>query len=172
MSAQPFTIYRSGLADETYASYAMPARTRSFARSPERTAGGSVRVLGDLLEVPSELPVRVHVPGSTLASAMSAAYDLVAVAELAESISTHEGAIGVNGILGYAIEPVGTDALVTLRFAPTSGVITPGGFVLAQCGTAVWAGLTPSLGPAADDAVTYDSATVTYDGTAVTYGGA
>ena len=163
-------LYTTG---SEFTAYTVPARTRSFARSPERTAGGSVRVLGDHLEAPSELPVRVHVPGTTLASAMSDAYDLVTLAEVAGGVSTHEGTFSVNGILGYAIEPVGSDALVTLRFAPTSSIFSAPGFILAPHGTITATGLTPTIPSGVGaNAVTYDAAQVTHDGTAVTYGGA
>ena len=110
----------------------------------------------------------------SLAIAMTNAYDLIHAAEDAGRVTTYEGAVGVDGITGYAIEPVGMDAHVTLQFAPTSAVIAPIRYVLAPRARGAVTGLTPIV--RADDvpatAVTYDGQPVTYDGTIVTYGGA
>ena len=120
--------------------------------------------------VPSAAIVEPH----SIAEAMTNAYDLVTIAEVADAVTTHEGMMAVDGIAGYEIQPIGVDALVTLRFVPTSAVIAPGGFVLAPHARGAVTGLTPVVH--ADDvpatAVTYDGQPVTYDGAIVTYGGA
>jgi len=113
----------------TLTAFTLPARTRTYARTPELTRDGSVRVLGDALEQPRAYSVTTHVEGDdgTLADAFATAYEIVGEAESAASVTTYEGDLVVNGITGYGMQPIGATVELTLQFAPRYGTITPSG---------------------------------------------
>lgn len=117
--------FTHGAGTRTVLAYAVPARARQAALTPVRARGGGVRVLGDGLEVPTPLVVTAEVPAASLAAAYALAYAIVAEAETATSVRTHEGDVGVRALLGYAMTPEAASVLLTLRWAPSGAAAAP-----------------------------------------------
>jgi hypothetical protein len=105
--------------------YRVASRTRSFALTAERAKGtGSTRVLGDLLEDPSELSVSVYLEEASLGASYALAYTIIGECESATSVSYHEGVQAVAGITRAGVAVDGLGVRVSISFAPTSATVT------------------------------------------------
>lgn len=101
-------------------------RTLEAARVHPRTAAFHLTAqtvdapLGDAGDRPGEYVVSAAISGGTLAESYELARTIVAEAEQATDILTHEGGRRVDGIGGYLIAPDGQGVLLTLQFVPTA----------------------------------------------------
>jgi hypothetical protein len=123
----PLTITHSG-GSRVLPLYTTASRTRSFAVSFEtvKSTPRRTRVIGDLLENPSELVFSVYLQEVNQSVSYALAFTIISEAETATTVTYHEGVQFVNGIMGSSVAPDGLGVRLTLRFAPTSSVITAG----------------------------------------------
>lgn len=105
----------------TFDSYTIAPRVRNYAVEPAvGRLATRARVQGDLLEVPSAINVRVLIDEPSLSAAYVVAYQTLVAAASASSITTYEGTVTVNGILGVLFDVEQPHLFLTLSFAPVA----------------------------------------------------
>lgn len=105
--------------------YTLPSRDREWAINPTRNRGGFL-ARGDLLERQSPYAARAELAAASLSDAYTLAYEVIADAEAATDVGTHEGGFTIAAFLGYEIEPTAHDTVaLTLRWLPNAPDLRP-----------------------------------------------